>query len=426
MMHYGMLTPEFHGHLNPMTTLGAELVRRGHQVTLLGSSRAKPFAERAGLNWGPLADSAEMIAGWDKLGELSGLAALKHTGQLIKQSAMRIRDELPVAIADCQIDALLIDQVAPAGAVVAEDLQLPYVVVCNALAGHLHPSVPPPPMNWAYRVGPLSRMWNGLANRVVYALFDRFAGAGDPGAVSPLLLTDLNRQWGNVMISQQPECFDFPDHPRPSHFHYTAPWHAKGRDHRVSFPWDRLDDRPLVFASMGTLQNKLRHVYAAIAEAVRGLDVQMVLSLGSPDAVLDGPVPENVIVVPYAPQLELLDRASAVITHAGLNTTLEALARGLPLLCLPVTNDQPGIARRVEHLGAGIVLGLRSASALRIQRGLTTILENPEFRERAAGLQEKMSGMNGPHMAAEIIEQATTPSPYVRSICHARMCHDHL
>ncbi|PQO45771.1 glycosyltransferase [Blastopirellula marina] len=406
-MHYGLLTLELHGHLNPMTTLGAELVGRGHQVTLLGSSRAKPFAERAELNWEPLVDSAEINAGWDKLGELSGLAALKHTGQMVKRNATATRDELPAIIAARQIDALLIDQFAPAGALVAEQQRLPYVVACNALAGHLHSSVPPAPMNWPCGRGPLSRLRNHLANRIVGSLFDRFAGAGGPGAVSPLMLTDLDRQWGNAMISQQPACFDFPGHPRPIHFHYTAPWHAEGRDEQIAFPWERLDGRPLVFASMGTLQNKLRHVYAAIAESARGLDVQFVLALGSPDAVLDAPVPENVIVVPYAPQLKLLDRASAVITHAGLNTTLEALARGLPMLCLPVTNDQPGIARRVEHLGAGLVLSLGRASAGRIRQALQTIMDNPRFRNRATSLRDEMSGLDGPRMAAEIIEQAT-------------------
>jgi MGT family glycosyltransferase len=156
---------------------------------------------------------------------------------------------------------------------------------------------------------------------------------------------------------------------------------------------------------MGTLQNKLRHVYPAIAEAARGLEVQVVLSLGSPGARLDLRPPENVIVVPFAPQLDLLDRAAAVITHAGLNTTLEALARGLPMLCLPVTNDQPGIARRVEYLGAGLVLGAQRASAKRIRR-LLELVQSSDCRENAQRLGNQIQGLNGPAMAADIIESA--------------------
>lgn len=413
-MHYGLLTLDLHGHLNPMTTLGAELARRGHQVTVLGSSRARPFAELTGLGWAPVADSGAIAAGWDELGDLSGLAAVKHTGQLVQQNATATLAELPAAISACGIELLLVDQFAPAGTVVAEELQLPYVVVCNALACHFHHAVPAPPMNLTHRTGPLARLRNRFGNWTIHTLLNRLAGAGDPGAVSPLLLTNLDRQWGVAMIAQQPACFDFPEQQRPSHFNYTAPWHADGRDRCVPFPWDRLDGRPLVFASMGTLQNKLRHVYTAIVEAARGLDLQLVLSLGSPDASLDTRTPENVIVVPFAPQLQLLDRASAVITHAGLNTTLEALARGLPLLCLPVTNDQPGIARRVEHLGAGIVLCPWRASPRRIRRGLKSILCDISFRERAASLQDRMNGMNGAHMAANLVEHAAEQSTALR------------
>jgi MGT family glycosyltransferase len=402
-MHYALLTLELQGHLNPMTTLGAELLRRGHRVTLLGSSRAKPAADRAGLDWAPLGDSAEISAGWDALGNLTGLAALRQTGRLVEQTAAATRVDLPALIAEHRIDMLLIDQFAPTGAVVSEELGLPYVVVCNALALHLGSSVPPPTTSWSYRTGPLARLRNGLANAALNALFNR--SAGTPGAAPPMLLAGLDREWGDAVVTQQPACFDFPDHPRPSHFHYTAPWHADGRDHSVPFPWDRLDGRPLVYASMGTLQNKLHHVYAAIAEAARGLDVQLVLSLGSPNAELDVEPPENVIVVPFAPQLQLLDRASAVVTHAGLNTALESLARGLPMLCLPVTNDQPGVARRVEHLGAGLVLPPSRVSARRVRQRLAAILGDPGFGERAAGLQRQMGRTDGVRMAADVVER---------------------
>jgi UDP:flavonoid glycosyltransferase YjiC (YdhE family) len=117
--------------------------------------------------------------------------------------------------------------------------------------------------------------------------------------------------------------------------------------------------------------------------------------------------PENVIVVPFAPQLDLLDRAAAVITHAGLNTTLEALARGLPMVCLPVTNDQPGIARRVEYLGAGLVLAAGRARPGRVHRLLGRVLADPAYRASAGRLRDQMRGLDGPALAADVIEQST-------------------
>src|SRR2546422_7887921 len=59
------------------------------------------------------------------------------------------------------------------------------------------------------------------------------------------------------------------------------------------------------------------------------------------------------IVVEFAPQLELLKRAALCITHAGLNTALECLSNGVPMVAIPITNDQPGVAARIEWTGTG-------------------------------------------------------------------------
>lgn len=59
------------------------------------------------------------------------------------------------------------------------------------------------------------------------------------------------------------------------------------------------------------------------------------------------------IVVEFAPQLELLKCAALCITHAGLNTALECLSNGLPMVAIPITNDQPGVAARSEWMGTG-------------------------------------------------------------------------
>src|SRR5690606_7288698 len=138
-------------------------------------------------------------------------------------------------------------------------------------------------------------------------------------------------------VAQQPEFFNFPGATLPDHFHATGPWHEPARDDALKFPWERLDGRPIVYASLGTVQNRRARLYDAILSAVDGLELQLVLALGSTQPGIVPPAPQNAIVVPYAPQLRLLDRAVAAITHAGMNTALECLSRGVPMLCLPIT-----------------------------------------------------------------------------------------
>ena len=107
-----------------------------------------------------------------------------------------------------------------------------------------------------------------------------------------------------AQIAQQPALFDFPRERLPNNFHYTGPWHAIESADKMEFPWEKLDGRPLIYASMGTLQNRQQPIFQAIATACAGLDAQLVMSLGSHDQRLDLKLPEAAIVVPFAPQLD--------------------------------------------------------------------------------------------------------------------------
>jgi zeaxanthin glucosyltransferase len=103
------------------------------------------------------------------------------------------------------------------------------------------------------------------------------------------------------------------------------------------------------------------YVWVVLLEAFGSLeDVQVVLSVGKnicPENL--GRIPSNTIVVRSAPQIELLKRATICITHAGLNTVLESLAHGVPMVAIPIGCDQPGTAaqnctswrRRIHRAG---------------------------------------------------------------------------
>jgi MGT family glycosyltransferase len=157
---------------------------------------------------------------------------------------------------------------------------------------------------------------------------------------------------------------------------------------------------------MGTIQNGVDAVYKAMAEAVNDLDVQLVIALGGQGRTFGAPVPPNVLVVPYAPQLRLLERAAATITHAGYNTAIESLSQGVPMVCLPVTNDQPGVARRVEWLGAGELLPIRRVSPQRLRALLKRLLTDPAYGEAARRCRDQIRKIDGAARAADIIERA--------------------
>lgn len=115
MTHFGIICPALTGHLNPMTTLGHELQRRGHRVTLFGILDARPKALAAGLEFWAIGE-AEFPAGASaaantKLGELSGLAAFKQIVTMFRRSTTMLLDEAPQAISAAGVEVLLVDQI---------------------------------------------------------------------------------------------------------------------------------------------------------------------------------------------------------------------------------------------------------------------------------------------------------------------------
>jgi MGT family glycosyltransferase len=207
-------------------------------------------------------------------------------------------------------------------------------------------------------------------------------------------------------ITQAPRAFDFESSHRPPQFHHTGPFHDGAGRIDVDFPWQRLTGEPLIYASMGTLQNGLENVFRAIAEAVTlHRDVQLVLSVGNhldPEQI--GPLPTNTILVRHAPQLELLKRASVCITHAGLNTALEALAQGVPLVAIPVTVDQPGVAARIADKKTGVVTSLDQLTADHLSTLLNEVLNDSTYRDNARKLQKAIAEANGLSVAADLVE----------------------
>jgi MGT family glycosyltransferase len=326
--------------------------------------------------------------------------------------------DAPAAIKEEGIDMLLVDQTEPAGGTVAEHLGIPFVTICNALAINRESEVPPPFSPWAYQQGVLPR----LRNRIGYAASELLT--------KPIerTLRRYRREWGLLrysspeqyfsplaQISQTPSGFDFPRRSLPASFHYAGPFRYPARQ-EAGFPWDRLNGRPLVYASLGTLQGANAAIFRCFGEACRGLDVQLVISHGNrlTDTEVDG-LQELALVVNYAPQLALLERARLTITHAGLNTVLDSLSCGVPMVAVPLTFEQPGIAERIRWTGAGKVLALRDLTRERLRAVLSELLTDTRYSERAAALAQAIRRSGGVQRAVNIIEEALrTGRPVLR------------
>lgn len=135
--------------------------------------------------------------------------------------------------------------------------------------------------------------------------------------------------------------------------------------------------------------------------------MQVVLAIGTnigPDDL--GTLPVNTIVVRTAPQLALLKRAALCITHAGLNTVLESLAQGVPMVAIPNCYDQPGVAARIAYHGVGEFVEVNQLTAERLSTLVRQVTLNPSYRDRARYFQEVIAKTRGLDLAASLIERA--------------------
>jgi MGT family glycosyltransferase len=401
------------GHLNPMTALARRLEQRGHSVVIFGIADTEARVKAAGVEFWRIGESDFPPGTIDKLdrrlGELKGLNVFRFTVERVRDTARMVLRDGPDAVRLAKVEAILVDE-ADFGGSVADYLGLPFITVACIPPMIPGDRYPPFCFGWAPGQDLISRLRNrvgvALLMRVAAPIFkvvndQRVAWGIEPINSAEDFLSQVSR------LTQMPKAleFDFPAFP-PS-LHYTGPFVDERLRPPMEFPWEQLDGRPLLYASLGTLQNGSEDIFKTIAAACLGLDAQLVISLGGGlDRERLGVLPGDPVVVRFAPQLELLKRASAVITHGGMNTALESLQQGLPMVCIPLGNDQPGVAARVAARGAGLVVPVRKLNPKRLRAAVRAVLEDGKYRRAAMHLQTAIRTVDGLGQAVEVIENA--------------------
>jgi zeaxanthin glucosyltransferase len=313
------------------------------------------------------------------------------------------------------IDGIVTDQMEPAGALVAGFLHLPYVSLAAAAPINREPLVPLPVLPWDYeesewglkrnRAGEQIADWlTRRHDQTIQQWSERFAIARRTKLVECLSpLADM---------SQMIRGLDFPRSHLPASFHHVG--RLRPSESTASGQLPSFGPAPLVYASLGTLQGHRLGLFRRIAKACRQLGLQLLISHSGSLTPEEAQTIDADWVLPWVPQEAVLKRANIVITHGGLNTVLDALAEGLPLLCLPLAFEQPGIGARIERSGAGIVLGARSP-APKIAVALERLLNQASFRQKAGALAQELARSPGSAGAAVIVEQVMqTRQPVLR------------
>lgn len=228
-------------------------------------------------------------------------------------------------------------------------------------------------------------------------------GLGGPGYVPP----ELNLP----VIVLCPKQIDFSPTPKNSNYYYLEASIDLERKEAHAFPWDALDEtKPLIYCSFGSQchqyeqsEGLFRTIIAALREKPGW---QLVLAIGPYLNIHDfQPAPENVLIVSWAPQLEMLSRASMMITHGGLGAVKECIFFGVPMIVFPGKWDQPNHAARVVYHGLGVRANIHDRSVRQIHSLIEAVDKNPMFKSRIAAMSETFREIENSGIGVRTVEK---------------------
>lgn len=414
MSHYAVITPPLYSHQRAMEALAYELMALGHRITFIQQPEALANLQASGIAKYPVGELTHpegSLARTLKLAANPGLSLLGLIDDMALTTDM-LCAELPGALEKLAVDGLIVDQMEPAGGLVAEAMGLPFVSVACALPVNREPGLPLPVMPFDYGTDQraqklykssqriydwLMRTQNRAINRHARA-FGLRTRKGLHECLSPL-----------AQISQTLPALDFPRQALPENFHAVGPL-RKPRRHLRPQPGVS-PARPIVFASLGTLQGHRFSQFKTIARACHSLDVQLLIAHcgGLDEAQCDLLRDSGATwVTDFADQYAVLQQAQAVITHGGLNTVADAIATLTPVLAMPVAFDQPGVAARVAWSGIGRRVS-RFCSSDTLAKNLQSLLSENRYQQHLLPMQNQLNKAGGAALAARLVEQALSP-----------------
>jgi len=390
-----------YGHINPTLLVVQELVRRGATVIYYALEEFRQNIESAGGSFRAY-DELSKTATFDFSAANRKSPSLADICRVMIEFCDKSLPFLLQATREDRPDYILHDFTCIWGKYVSEILSLPAIT-----------TIPQFPVNMKRRPAPYPGMLADSARMVATGIpvliqFQKTARRiSQTYSVTKPGLFDMlaNHEDLNIVFTSrffQPHAEDFGDS-----FVFVGPSLAE-RNETPDFSWD-FGEGPLVYVSLGTtIFSAKQEFYQQCFKAFGGLAKRVIVSVGtSTDLGSLREVPKNFLVRNHVPQLEVLKRADAFITHGGMNSVSEGLWYGVPLVVIPQGSDQFFVAQRVEEMKAGIVLDRRRITPELLRQAVEQAVSDASIRANAKAIGESFREAGGLARAAHEITRFT-------------------
>ena len=388
-----------YGHLFPMLPIALELKRRGHRVRVASSASFAWVVRSSGIS--PITAGVDWTES-DPDSAFPGFVNLGGVGQaklFASDVGRAMGSDLTRLFVEDRPDVLVCDNVDFGGWAVGRKAAIPTVLV--GIIGQI-----------------TAATYQTLVGKELRNLLRDLAAPPDP---------ELSSLTGQLFIDPTPPQFA------------SAPPEGNLRRVRPAVPdlgvtpalleWLRADTAPLVYVTLGTVFNRAEGLMEMLLNAMSDLPVRVLAAVGQNVDAGRFPSRANLLVQTFVPQATVLARSAAVVCHGGRGTVYAAMAGGVPLCLLPMSADQPGIAKRCAEIGVGIVCATGVVEILgepnpvvepsllspaTVREAVRSLLEDAGYRQRAGQMQAEISELPPTEKAAEWIEalMATARASY--------------
>ena len=376
-----------HGHTNPTLGVVKELVSRGHQVWYYSYNIMREKIESAGATF-ISCDDYDMERNLSAKDSTRVGKDLAFSTKILVDTTLALDDKVCKEMAELKPDCIVADSMALWGKAVALKLGIPFVSSTTTFAFNQHSA-----KIMKQGIGDLLKMLFSMpkTSKQVKRLKDK----GYPVKnILDIIASDDNT---HTIVYTSPEF-------QPCSETFSEKYAFVGPSIRSANEEIEKKRDKLIYISMGTVNNDMMPFYKACISALRDTDYQVIMSVGNLVSIEDfGELPENISVYSHVDQIAVLKKADVFVSHCGMNSVSESLYFEVPLVMLPQTSEQKGVAERVSQLGAGIKVD--KLDGVSVMTAINKILSIDTYKQNAKKIAEGFKNSSGAKGAADKIIQ---------------------
>lgn len=385
-----------HGHVNPTLAAAEELVKRGHRVKYYQTEEFREKIEAAGAEFTPLDDylppapeDLDQKAGKD----FSALIAM------VVDTTINMEEMMDREMEEFKPDCIISDSICIWGKLFAKKYNIPFISSTTTMVFNEKTSKAMKP-----KLSEKFRLIKGMP-----LIQTKIAELNERGYRVPDFIWMIQNGINDNTIVYTSEKFQPDGHRFPDNFAFVGPSvqkiYAKKRRNPVkNSVTGSAGYRPQIYISLGTILNNNIDFYRKCIAALKDLDCSVIISAGkNTDITALGDIPESFSVYPQVDQLEVLSSTDIFITHCGMNSVMESLYYGVPMVLFPQHSEEGAVADRTAELGAGV--RLKKASVKNIRKAVEELLESDKYRQNAEALSSDFKKYKGPRQAADFVEK---------------------